>query len=105
MATNDGDTLTIEVVYAHGGQVHVMHLSVPDGTSIRQAIMLSGILDECPEIDLNRNKVGIFGEIHEPDTAVYNSCRVEIYRPLLVDPKTARRQRANADKNLKVERE
>ncbi|MBF8269058.1 MAG: uncharacterized protein HW386_767 [Gammaproteobacteria bacterium] len=101
MAAIEGNKLTIEVTYAQTGQVHVINLAVASGTSIRQAIALSGILNLCPEIDLSRNKVGIFGEIHEPDTAVYDNCRVEIYRPLLADPKAARRQRARANLNLK----
>ena len=101
MAATDGNKLTIEVAYAHPRQVHVITLAVAIGTTIRQAVALSVILNACPEIDLSRNKVGIYGEIREPDTAVYNNCRVEIYRPLLADPKVARRQRARGINNLK----
>jgi hypothetical protein len=100
MAATDTNQLTIEVAYAQdGGRVHVVTLTVPHGTTIRQAIERSDILVICPDIDLNRNAVGIFSEIRELDTPVYGHCRVEIYRPLITDPKTARRRRAGAGKN------
>ncbi len=61
MVATDGNKFTIEVAYAHPRQVHVITLAVAIGTTIRQAVALSGILNICPEIDLNRNKVGIYG--------------------------------------------
>lgn len=94
MVAIDNDKLTVEVVYARPDHIHVLTVAVAAGASIRQVIIHSGLLDQCPEIDLNRNKVGIFGEICAPDTPVQDHSRVEIYRPLLADPKTARRRRA-----------
>jgi len=94
MVAIDNDKLTVEVAYARPDHVHVLTVAVAAGASIRQVIIQSGLLDQCPEIDLNRNKVGIFGEICTADTPVRDHCRVEIYRPLLADPKTARRKRA-----------
>jgi putative ubiquitin-RnfH superfamily antitoxin RatB of RatAB toxin-antitoxin module len=99
MAATDIDRLSVEVVYASTRQVHVITLSVDRGTSIRQVIAQSGILADCPEINLEINKTGIFGTIRNPDDAVDDHCRVEIYRPLLADPKTARRLRARAGKS------
>ena len=55
------------------------------------------MLDLCPEINFETNKVGIFSEICDPDAIVEDSSRVEIYRPLLTDPKEARRKRAIAE--------
>lgn len=86
--------LNIEVAYAGEKQVHVISLVVDDGATVGQVIRQSGILDECQEIDLDVNKVGIFSELCELDTPVYEQCRVEIYRPLTTDPKEARRLRA-----------
>lgn len=97
MAMNGKHKLKIEVVYADGGQVHVMAVEVTQGATIRQAIELSGMLDLCPEIDIEKNKVGIFSEICDPDNVVEDGSRIEIYRPLLTDPKEARRRRAMAE--------
>lgn len=96
MAGNETGGLQVEVVYADSRQVHVLTLAVADGTTVRRAIELSGILDECPEIDLGRNKVGIYSKICGPDTIIDTDCRIEIYRPLINDPKEARRKRAQA---------
>ena len=98
MAENEPSGLRVEVVYADSRQVHVLALAVADGTTVRRAIELSGILEECPEIDLGRNKVGIYSKICKPDVVIDNNCRIEIYRPLLTDPKEARRKRAQAEK-------
>lgn len=95
--SNNNHKLKIEVAYANSNQVHVLVLEVVEGTTIRQAIELSGILDLCPEINIEKNKVGVFSEICDPDTIVENDSRIEIYRPLLIDPKEARRKRAIAE--------
>lgn len=100
MAANGNHKLKIEVAYAGSGQrVYVQTLEVAQGTTVRQAIELSGVLELCPEIDFKKNKVGIFSEICEPDTIVEDESRIEIYRPLLTDPKEARRRRARAEKS------
>ena len=90
--------LKIEVAYANGSQVHVLALEVAAGTTVRQAIELSGMLGLCPEINFEINKVGIFSEICDPGTTVEEDSRIEIYRPLLIDPKEARRRRAITEK-------
>lgn len=83
-----------EVVYAHADRQVVLTVAVPVGATIEQAIRASGILARCPDIDLASNAVGIFGTRATLDDAVRAGDRIEIYRPLRVDPKEARRRRA-----------
>ena len=59
---------------------------------------MSGLLQQCPEIDLSRNKVGIFSKMKELDTVLSDGDRVEIYRELKADPKEARRRRVENNK-------
>ncbi len=94
--------LHVEVVYALPGHAHIIPLRVAPGTTIRDAIVQSGILQSCPDIDLHSNKVGIFSKIRQLEERVNDGDRVEIYRSLLLDPKESRRRRAEkqkADKN------
>lgn len=86
--------LNVEVAYANEGQVHIFSTQAVQGDTVQEVLNRSGILRECPEIDLQKNKVGIFSKICELETIVNKDCRIEIYRPLLVDPKEARRKRA-----------
>jgi putative ubiquitin-RnfH superfamily antitoxin RatB of RatAB toxin-antitoxin module len=90
----------VEVVYALRDEQVLIQLQVEEGTTVRQAIERSGILQRFPEIDPTRGSVGIFGRIAAPDTPLQDGDRVEIYRPLLVDPKEARRKRARPRKKL-----
>jgi len=86
----------IEVAYAKpDGQLIVEVPKVPHIT-VRQAIEASGILQQFPEIDLAVNKVGVFGKLAQLDMELAAGDRVEIYRPLVADPKEARRRRAKA---------
>jgi putative ubiquitin-RnfH superfamily antitoxin RatB of RatAB toxin-antitoxin module len=84
----------IEVVYAGRGQPLVLALEVEPGTTLAQAIDRSGVLDRCPEISLSKMGVGVFGRARGLDEPVAAGDRIEIYRPLPVDPKEARRRRA-----------
>ena len=88
------DLLQVEVVYALPGVAHVVPLQLPQGASIADAIQHSGLLQRCPEIDLAKNQVGIFSTQKPLATRLSEGDRVEIYRPLLIDPKEARRRRA-----------
>jgi putative ubiquitin-RnfH superfamily antitoxin RatB of RatAB toxin-antitoxin module len=63
---------------------------------VEQAVKLSGILPQFPEIDLLKNRLGIYGKLVPPATILCNLDRVEIYRPLRVDPKENRRKRAKS---------
>ncbi|MBD3671306.1 MAG: RnfH family protein [Gammaproteobacteria bacterium] len=102
MANAEDKTLHIEVAYALPQEQILLPLEVAEGTTVKQAIEQSGILDEYPEIELNgTNKVGIFGKISKLDTALRDRDRVEIYRPLIADPKQVRKQRAAEGKRMR----
>lgn len=86
----------IEVVYATVERQALLALEVPAGTTVRQALRLSDIGARFPELDLAQCPVGIFGKaVRDPEARVVEAGeRIEIYRPLLADPKEARRLRA-----------
>lgn len=86
--------LTVEVVYASPERQRLVSVSVPAGARVAEAIAASGVLQEFPEIDLTSNRVGIFGQLTRLDEVLRDGDRVEIYRPLIADPKEARRMRA-----------
>ena len=87
MSSGNGiETLSVSVAYATPAEQMWRELDVPAGSTIRDAIEASGILAEFPEIDLGINKVGIFGTIASLDTVLSDEDRVEIYRPIRVDP-------------------
>lgn len=89
----------IEVVYASPTQQELINFEVPENCSVIDAIKISGILEQFPEIDLNKNKVGIFGKIVELNALAAEGDRIEIYYPLLIDPKEARKSRAKKQKH------
>ena len=91
----------IVVAYALPHDQIVRQLNVPARTTARQAVELSGISEMLSEIDLSQNKLGIFGKLVKPDTILNDRDRVEIYRPLAVDPKEARRRRAEEAKAIR----
>ena len=86
--------IELEVVYALPEAQSVLDVSVPPGTTVEQAIRRSGILERFPEIDLSSNPVGIFSRKVSLQDPVSAGDRIEIYRPLSIDPKAARRRRA-----------
>jgi putative ubiquitin-RnfH superfamily antitoxin RatB of RatAB toxin-antitoxin module len=83
----------IEVVYADPKKQMILSLKVPKDSTVKEAIQLSGILKHFPEIDLEKNKVGLFGNLTSLAQKLRHQDRIEIYRPLLIDPKEARRKR------------
>jgi putative ubiquitin-RnfH superfamily antitoxin RatB of RatAB toxin-antitoxin module len=91
-------TIPVEVVYALPKNPARKELQLPADSTVGAAIRASGLLAEYPEIDLERNRVGIFGRLVRPETILRSGDRVEIYRPLLADPKEVRRRRAAAAK-------
>ena len=100
------EQISIEVAYARPDEQLVLELYVKPGTTVAQAIQASGILVRFPEIDLKLNKVGIYGKLTKLSQPVSDRDRVEIYRPLIADPKEARRRRAASaamNKRLKNE--
>ncbi|MEG2031089.1 MAG: RnfH family protein [Janthinobacterium sp.] len=89
----------IEVQVCHAAlpeQAFLRSLSVPVGTTLEQALALSGLLQAVPGIDLGVNMVGIYGKKKPLDTVLREHDRVEVYRPLQADPKEARRRRAGS---------
>ena len=88
--------IDIEVVYAAIDRQQLLVLTVPEGTTVRAAVWASGIGQAFPELDLADCPVGIFGkQVMDPQVRVVQAGdRIEIYRPLLADPKEIRRQRA-----------
>lgn len=95
------ETLHVEVAYARPDKQMIIPLEVPVGTTLEQAIELSGIREHFPEIDLSMNKVGIFGKLNKRDTVLREQDRVEIYRKLIADPKKVRKERAAQGKVMK----
>jgi putative ubiquitin-RnfH superfamily antitoxin RatB of RatAB toxin-antitoxin module len=86
--------LRVEVVYALRDRQVLLTLEVEEATTARQAVERSGLLQRFPEIDLARAGLGIFGRVVSPDTPLRDGDRVEIYRPLIADPKDMRRKKA-----------
>jgi putative ubiquitin-RnfH superfamily antitoxin RatB of RatAB toxin-antitoxin module len=95
------ELIRIEVVYPLPDKQELFSVKLPVGATVRQAIEASGILQKHPEIDLGKNKLGIFAKLAKPDTEVRDRDRVEIYRPLIADPKEVRKQRAAEGKVMK----
>ena len=87
--------LTVDVVFAEAeGHVLRRRVEVSEGTSVMRAIEASGIAEDLPESTINPQHVGIFGRRVAPDQVVRRGDRIEIYRPLRLDPMEARRRRA-----------
>ncbi|MCX7897893.1 MAG: RnfH family protein [Rhodocyclaceae bacterium] len=95
------DMIEIEVVYARRERQDVIPLRLPVGSTVEDALAASGLLERYPEIDLARGKFGIYGKICRLDAVLRDHDRVEIYRPLIADPKEVRKQRAAEGKALK----
>ncbi len=98
---SDSEMIHVEVAYARPDEQVIIPLDVEKGTTLEQAIEKSHIRDEFPEIDLSRNKVGIFAKLSKLNTELNEGDRVEIYRPLIADPKEVRRKREAEGKRMK----
>jgi hypothetical protein len=90
----NADRFEVEVVYAQAARQRLITISVSQGTTVVQAIRLSGILAEFPELDERRLKVGIASRRVDVSQVLRAGDRIEIYRALLADPKSVRRTRA-----------
>jgi len=95
------EQIHVEVVYALQDRQKAMMLQLPAGATLREAVERSGLMAEFPEIDLAVNKFGIWNKLAKPDAVLRDNDRVEIYRPLIADPKEVRRQRAAEGKVMK----
>lgn len=94
-------SLSVDVVYALRERQELVSLRLPEGATVQQAIEASGLLQRFPEIDLGQNKVGVFSKLSRLDAPLRDRDRVEIYRPLIADPKEVRRRRAEEGKAMK----
>ncbi|MBI3897829.1 MAG: RnfH family protein [Gammaproteobacteria bacterium] len=88
--------MRIEVAYARADVQAVATVQLPTGATVEQAIIASGLVARFPEIDLTQAAVGIYGTRAKLSDSVADGDRVEIYRPLLIDPKEQRRRRARS---------
>jgi len=86
--------IAVEVAYALPEKQYLQRVTLEEGATVEQAIRASGLLELRDDIDLKVNKVGIYSRPVKLHDAVHDGDRVEIYRPLIADPKELRRQRA-----------
>ncbi|HDG1709450.1 TPA: RnfH family protein [Kluyvera ascorbata] len=86
--------IAVEVAYALPQKQYLQRVTLDEGATVEQAIQASGLLTLRDDIDLAKNKVGIYSRPAKLDDVVHDGDRVEIYRPLIADPKELRRQRA-----------
>jgi len=93
--------MNIEVVYGHIDKQVLLSLEVDEAITVEEAIKQSGILDQFNDIDLSVNKVGVFGKLTKLASSLKEGDRIEIYRPLIADPKEVRRRRAAEGKKMK----
>jgi putative ubiquitin-RnfH superfamily antitoxin RatB of RatAB toxin-antitoxin module len=93
--------INVEVVYARKDRQKVVRLAVEEGCTVRTAVENSGLLQEFPEIDLGKNRLGVWNKLAKPDVVLRDKDRIEIYRPLIADPKEVRKQRAAEGKAMK----
>jgi putative ubiquitin-RnfH superfamily antitoxin RatB of RatAB toxin-antitoxin module len=91
----------VEVVYGRQDRQKVVTLTLNEGATLREAVERSGLLAAFPEIDLATNKLGIWNKLAKPDAVLRDKDRLEIYRPLIADPKEVRKQRAAEGKVMK----
>ena len=100
-AADKGQHFRVEVAYALPDSQVIVPVEVEQGETMRDAIERSGLLERFPEIDLEKGKFGIFSKVGKLDKVLQARDRVEIYRPLIADPKEVRKQRAAEGKRMK----
>lgn len=95
------EMINVEVCYALAEKQSLVSVKLPQGATLQQALEASGLLVKHPEIDLKKNKFGVFAKLSKLDSVLRDRDRVEIYRPLIADPKEVRKQRAAEGKVMK----
>ncbi|MDR3323831.1 MAG: RnfH family protein [Zoogloeaceae bacterium] len=95
------NTIHIEVIYALPEKQALVALKLPTGSPVQTALEASGFLQKYPDIDLQKNRFGIFSKLVKLDAPLRDRDRVEIYRPLIADPKEVRKRRAAEGKGMK----
>ena len=98
---NNHKSINVEVLYAKPHEQLLLNVELRQGALVEDAIKLSGILAKYPEIDFASNKVGIFSKLTKLDVVLRDKDRIEIYRPLIADPKEVRRKRTEEGKVMK----
>jgi putative ubiquitin-RnfH superfamily antitoxin RatB of RatAB toxin-antitoxin module len=93
--------MKIEVVYALPHKTELIKLDLPEGSTVLQAVEASGLLAKYPDIDVKKNKFGVYAKLAKVDSVLRERDRIEIYRPLIADPKEVRKQRAAEGKVMK----
>ena len=93
--------IRVEVVFAKADEQALEQLVVAADATVESVIRESGLLERFPEIDLSVNKVGVFGKAAALSAGLHDGDRIEIYRPLIADPKEARKKRAAEGKAMK----
>ena len=94
--------MKIEVCYALADRQELITLDLPEGSTALQAVEASGLLQKHPEIEPGGlNKLGVFAKLVKADAVLRDRDRIEIYRPLIADPKEVRRQKAAEGKVMK----
>ena len=94
--------MKIEVIYALPERQELVTLDLPEGSTVQQAVESSGLLSKYPDIEPGgKNKLGVFAKLVKPEAVLRERDRVEIYRPLIADPKEVRRQKAAEGKVMK----
>jgi len=93
-----GKLINIEVAYALPTKQTIVDVAIKEGTTVEDAIKASNILEQFPDIDLNSTKVGIWSRVVKLRDTLIDGDRIEIYRPLIADPKEIRKRRAEKAK-------
>jgi putative ubiquitin-RnfH superfamily antitoxin RatB of RatAB toxin-antitoxin module len=94
----NAEHIIVEVAYALPDEQLILEIEVPADCQVEEAIKRSGMLERYPHIDLSTDKVGIFGKMCKLNASLNHKDRIEIYRPLIADPKESRRQKAEMAK-------
>ncbi|TDJ35324.1 MAG: RnfH family protein [Gammaproteobacteria bacterium] len=94
------NTIEVEVVYALAERQELLAITMPAGATVAEAIELSGIAGKFPEQDLSACTLGLWGRLTDSDHLLQDGDRIEIYRPLLIEPRETRRQLAAEGKSM-----
>lgn len=97
---SESKEIAVEVAYARPDEQKIFEVVLPSGATIEDAVRQSGVLEHFNEIDFDALDVGIFGKAKKRSDTLRNGDRVEIYRPLIADPKEVRRRLAREGKTM-----
>lgn len=97
-------SIAVEVAYAQPDAQHLLRLELPAGSTAGDALIASRLLERCPELQIGEPVLGVWSRKVPAATVLEAGDRVEVYRPLLADPKTVRRRRAAAQRQTRTRR-